>query len=203
MWASQVKMVQKRGGNLCAPIPKGGLGRCGYLNHLPLETLKQRLADYQNLCQSYPRIGLGVDMHCADVGLQDPSLTAQHQVRSEMKSTGAQPKTSYAQWIQEVQTTRNSEWKFNVMFEKAADTASPPNFDHVKLFHPGVEDYAMSMTSLSSDNIKRIAKATSEASMFAPCMVGTLESQFLKMQATIARAKKILDVGTFTGKFES
>lgn len=35
--------------------------------------------------------------------------------------------------------------------------------------------------------------------MFAPCMVGTLESQFLKMQAKTLKASRILDVGTFTG----
>ena len=35
--------------------------------------------------------------------------------------------------------------------------------------------------------------------MFMPCMVGTLESQFLKMMCQIKRAKKCLDIGTFTG----
>lgn len=35
--------------------------------------------------------------------------------------------------------------------------------------------------------------------MFAPCMVGSLESQFLKMQCMIKGAKRCLDVGTFTG----
>lgn len=35
--------------------------------------------------------------------------------------------------------------------------------------------------------------------MFSPCMVGSLESQFLKMQCLIKGAKTCLDVGTFTG----
>ena len=35
--------------------------------------------------------------------------------------------------------------------------------------------------------------------MFAPCMVGSLESQFLKMQCMVKGAKTCLDVGTFTG----
>ena len=202
IWTSQVKIVQKRGGNLCAPIPKGSIGKCGYLNELSHDALRQNLADYKVICQSYPRSGLGVDMHCADVGLQDPSVTAKHYTRGEISSQlEDKPKTSYAQWIEEVQTTRNSEWKFNVMFEEVPDTPSPPNFDQVNLFHPGVEEYAMSMTSLGSTNIKAIAKATSDESMFAPCMVGTLESQFLKMQVSIAKAKKILDVGTFTGNY--
>ena len=32
-----------------------------------------------------------------------------------------------------------------------------------------------------------------------PCMVGSMESQFLKMQAQIKGAKRCLDIGTFTG----
>lgn len=40
---------------------------------------------------------------------------------------------------------------------------------------------------------------TAEKNQFQPCMVGTLESQFLKMQAQIKGAKNCLDVGTFTG----
>lgn len=35
--------------------------------------------------------------------------------------------------------------------------------------------------------------------MFMPCMVGTMESQFLKMQCQIIKAKRCLDIGTFTG----
>ena len=42
IWSSQVKMIQKRGGHLCAPIPKQGLGKCGYLNELSYEDLKSR-----------------------------------------------------------------------------------------------------------------------------------------------------------------
>ena len=201
IWASQLKIIQKRGGNLCAPVPKDAIGQCGYINSLSYDDMKQSLADYKELCQSYPRNGHGVEMHCADVGLQDPSVTAQHYLKLEQKANkNGEEKTSYAQWIQEVQTTRNSEWKFNVMFETAADTEHPPPFDHVNLFHTGVEDYAMSITSIPSGDVKRVAKATTKASMFAPCMVGTLESQFLKMQVSIAQARKILDVGTFTGK---
>jgi len=35
--------------------------------------------------------------------------------------------------------------------------------------------------------------------MFMPCMVGAMESQFLKMQCQIMGATKCLDIGTFTG----
>ena len=49
IWGSQVKMVEKRGGNLCAPIPKGGLGQCGYLNELSKEAMIQRLEEYKEV----------------------------------------------------------------------------------------------------------------------------------------------------------
>lgn len=35
--------------------------------------------------------------------------------------------------------------------------------------------------------------------MFTPCMVGQLEAQFLKMMVQLTNAKRVLDVGTFTG----
>ena len=35
--------------------------------------------------------------------------------------------------------------------------------------------------------------------MFTPCMIGQLEAQFLKMMVQLTDAKRILDVGTFTG----
>ena len=44
-----------------------------------------------------------------------------------------------------------------------------------------------------------MAKATLEQGHFAPCMVGALEAEFLKMMTFGLRAKDVLDVGTFTG----
>ena len=72
IYRAQKKMIEKRGGNLAAPVPKG-LGKCGYINHLPYELLVKRLQEYQGICQGYPRGGLGVEVHCREVGLQDPS----------------------------------------------------------------------------------------------------------------------------------
>nr|WP_298414550.1 sedoheptulose 7-phosphate cyclase [uncultured Halomonas sp.] len=73
MLESHRKILQKRGGNLVAPIPKGSIGECGYLNSLSEEELFETLNDYQALCADYPRGGLGIDAHCRDVGLKDPS----------------------------------------------------------------------------------------------------------------------------------
>ena len=70
---SQVKIVQKRGGNLAAPLPKDEIGQCGYLNSLTQAELYQAIDEYKVICQEYPRKGLGIDPLCSDVGLEDPS----------------------------------------------------------------------------------------------------------------------------------
>ncbi len=76
LWASQQKIFEKRGGNLAAPLPKGEIGQCGYLNSLTREELDQAVAEYQEICNFYPRKGLGIEPHCSDVGLEDPSTVA-------------------------------------------------------------------------------------------------------------------------------
>jgi len=203
--AANKKVVEKRGGNLCAPVPKQ-LGKCGYINDLSRQKLDATLDDYKNICSSFPRGGRGIDVHCRDVGLQDPSTVAGDAYQGISKviaSTTAEDASktpgSYAEWIKNVQTQRNSEWEMNVTFESAPDTENPPNFDKFKLFHDGVEKYAMAQTTIASKDMQYIAGLTENNKMFSPCMVGTLESQFLKMQCQIKGAKSCLDVGTFTG----
>lgn len=50
--------------------------------------------------------------------------------------------------------------------------------------------------------MKIVAEATLKQGHFAPCMVGALEAEFLKMMTFGLQAKDVLDVGTFTGKKE-
>ena len=76
LWSSQVKIVEKRGGNLAAPLPKGEIGQCGYLNALSQAELYQAIDEYQKICADYPRNGLGIDPLCSDVGLEAPSTVA-------------------------------------------------------------------------------------------------------------------------------
>ena len=57
----------------------------------------------------------------------------------------------------------------------------------------------MKVTEVPSSDIQKIALVTEEKEMFTPCMVGQLEAQFLKMMAQLSNAKRVLDVGTFTG----
>merc|ERR1711937_417925 len=94
-------------------------------------------------------------------------------------------------------------------FDKSADAAHPPHEafkckftgkPHVQLFsNDVVEEYATTNTTIASKNVQQAARITHEQGMFAPCMVGSLESQFLKMQCMLLNCKRVLDVGTFTG----
>ena len=212
--SSTKKMIQKRGGNLVAPLPRGEIGQCGYLNDITDEQLSRYVEEYKLLVTSklgFERNGYGVEPHLEDVGLAEMSAEATAHVRAEdlhekhAKSTpycmevDENPSMSYNEWIKTVQTDRNANWKMNVTFEQPQDTEAPPSFGHNTLFHNKAEEYAMKNTSVSSKNIQAAAEVTMEEEMFAPCMVGTLESQFLKMFAKSSKANNILDVGTFTG----
>ena len=67
------KMIAKRGGNLAAPLPMGGIGECGYLDDLTETQLVDAVERYQLLCLPYPRQGRGVEPLCEDVGLESAS----------------------------------------------------------------------------------------------------------------------------------
>lgn len=77
LWASQQKIFQKRGQNLVAPLPKHAVGQCGYLNNLSRADLFQAIDEYATICADYPRGGRGIEPHCSDVGLEDPSTVGQ------------------------------------------------------------------------------------------------------------------------------
>ncbi|MCH2035468.1 MAG: sedoheptulose 7-phosphate cyclase [Puniceicoccaceae bacterium] len=74
LWSAQLKMTEKRGGNLAAPVPKGSLGMCGYINNISREELKNSILEYKKFCNLYPRKGVGIEPLCSDVGLEDPSV---------------------------------------------------------------------------------------------------------------------------------
>lgn len=73
--AAMMKAIPKRGGNLCAPVPKP-IGVTGYINELPRDKLDRTLDEYKVITKAYAREGAGIDVHCIDVGLEDPSITA-------------------------------------------------------------------------------------------------------------------------------
>jgi len=208
------KMVQKRGGNLAAPLPRVNIGECGYLNDITDEQLSQYVDEYRAYVTNggFARKGYGVQPLLEDVGLADTSSEAKSHVRAEIehdkensvegepkKEAGRSNSESYQEWIRKSQKNRNSNWEMNVDFEMVDDTATAPSFPHNTLFHDETERYAMSQTTVASNNVRTAAKITVEEELFAPCMVGTLESQFLKMFTKISRAQTVLDIGTFTG----
>ena len=222
------KMIQKRGGNLAAPLPRGDIGSVGYLNDITDAQLSQYVDEYKSYVtkenSTFARNGYGVEPLLDDVGLGDTALEATAHVRREIAcdkktvvvtdSTYAEEKKeemddantegdnrskSYQQWIKDQQTDRNASWKLNVAFDTAKDTEEAPHFPHNTLFHNNAEKYASSQTSTVSNNIMAAAKVTVEEDLFAPCMVGSLESQFLKMMAKSNNAHKCLDIGCFTG----
>ena len=225
--ASTKKMIQKRGGNLAAPIPRGKIGECGYLNDITNDELDQYVDEYKELVTKtlgLDRNGYGVEPHLHDVGLEDQVEEATAHIRAEdakepsaeekkngeeksrsstfaeEKKDGEEKKSgSYQDWIKAAQEGRNSEWKFNVTFDAPVDTPEAPAFPQNTLFHENAESYAMAQTSVSSANVQVAAQITTQEALFAPCMVGTLESQFLKMYTKTTGAARILDVGTFTG----
>lgn len=223
LWQSQVKMTEKRGGNLCAPLPRVSIGKCGYLNDLTRERLESTLIDYKELCKAYPREGAGIEPHCRDVGLEDPSTVKQHADNAVHASSAVESSASeeapiangngtavngngevYSDWIAKQQVTRNkgatsSSLMASMVDTKTEDTTTPPAFPHATLFHEGGEEYAQAMTTPASSEFVNIAKDTVAAELFAPCMVGAIEGQFLKMVASMTKAKRVLDIGTFTG----
>ncbi len=74
IWKSQQTVVQKRGQNLAAPLPRGAIGQCGYLNELSRRDLYAALGEYKAICFDYAREGRGIEAHCHDVGLEHPSV---------------------------------------------------------------------------------------------------------------------------------
>ena len=66
-----IQSLQKRGGNLAIPVPKG-IGSCGYINNLTKNELIEIIDEYKNIVKKYPRNGLGVEPLCQDAGLEDP-----------------------------------------------------------------------------------------------------------------------------------
>ena len=73
IWEAQTRIIEKRGGNLAAPVPKDKIGQCGYINELSRSELQNAISEYQAFCMTLDRNGIGIEPLCSDVGLEDPS----------------------------------------------------------------------------------------------------------------------------------
>ena len=126
---------------------------------------------------------------------------------SNSKDTGGNSTSNidtYNQWIVDKQVARNANETSAVLAASSVtkerrDTSAPPKYDHPTLFQEGAEEYASDMTQKPSDDYKYLVEETKRAGLFMPCMVGTVEGEFLKMVARMKTARRVLDIGTFTG----
>jgi len=105
---------------------------------------------------------------------------------------------SYEEWKLSEVTKQGKKLEMDVHGE-VGPNASLPDFEPISLFHDGAEEYAMAHTSMCSQNIKYTSEVASQEGMMMHCMVGAMESQFLKMMCQLKNARRCLDVGTFTG----
>ena len=64
---------------------------------------------------------------------------------------------------------------------------------------PAIEEYATAHTSPETDLLRELAEATRAFSDAHGMMVGRLEGRFLKMLVAASKARRVLEVGTFTG----
>lgn len=62
-----------------------------------------------------------------------------------------------------------------------------------------VEAYAEAHSMPESDVCRRLREETHRSVEFSQMVVGPLEGAFLKMMATLVEAKRVLEIGTFTG----
>lgn len=69
----------------------------------------------------------------------------------------------------------------------------------VKVLPEGVEDYCEHHTTALTELHERLLKETEDKTTTANFLVGEIEGAFLKMLVRMTQAKKILEVGMFTG----
>ncbi|KAL6067329.1 O-methyltransferase family protein [Balamuthia mandrillaris] len=71
--------------------------------------------------------------------------------------------------------------------------------DHGNYFQQGVEAYATSMTSPTSEVLQHLEHQTKADVKEANMLCGPLEGTFLSMLVRITAAKRVLELGTYTG----
>merc|ERR1719461_2153411 len=179
VWKAHLAMVEKRGGNLCAPVPKP-LGRCGYINDISKENLELRLKEYKTLCMAYPRNGLGVDPHCTDVGLEDPQSKKENPMKADEDRFVVTPSDQAAVSLAKACACCRSDKK-----------ARANLFDAKKIILETAKTNPMWKTAEEQGTTSRL--------MEAEMISGQVEGQLLQLLVRFGRVKKALDIGTFTG----
>eukprot|EP00929_Paragymnodinium_shiwhaense_P059980 TRINITY_DN2999_c0_g4_i2.p1 TRINITY_DN2999_c0_g4~~TRINITY_DN2999_c0_g4_i2.p1 ORF type:complete len:989 (+),score=331.55 TRINITY_DN2999_c0_g4_i2:65-2968(+) len=195
VWKSQVAMIEKRGGNLCAPVPMP-LGESGYINTLSDEMLQQRLQEYKAICLTYPRQGRGVEEHCVDVGLEDPQAK---------KVVSAAAEDRFVVTPADLVSVKLGQAIEDKDFRTVSDAAKIVD---------GIDAMVAKYSGQPSDALKNISMETAKTNplwaekektgdttrlMEAEMISGQAEGQLLKLLIQFGNVKKVLDIGTFTG----
>ncbi|CAK9031026.1 unnamed protein product [Durusdinium trenchii] len=194
VWKAQIGIVEKRGGNLCAPIPRA-LGESGYLNSLPERLLHQRMHEYQELCSKYPREGRGVQEHSVDVGLEDP-MSKKDSIRDADRC---------------VVTPMD---RVVVQLGAASQSTSARAIGEAARIVDGIDEMVTKYSSQPSEALKNVSKRTAMTNplwaelmgqgntsrlMEAEMISGQAEAQLLQLLLKLSGGKDVLDIGTFTG----
>ncbi|MDR9418782.1 O-methyltransferase [Gracilimonas sp.] len=69
----------------------------------------------------------------------------------------------------------------------------------VQITDPQIEKYALDMTTKESEAVTKLVQSSDEALEFIDMLSGNMVSHLLKMLVKISGAKRILELGTFTG----
>merc|ERR1712151_43214 len=201
IWKSHLAMIEKRGGNLCAPVPMP-LGKCGYINDIEAETMRARVAEYKAICAKYPRAGMGVDPHCTEVGLEDPQAKKENPMKAEEERFVVTPVdqavVSMAKVCNAVKSDkaaqsdiRDAQKIMEGMSTMAVKYSQQPSADLQKI---------TAETAKSNPMWKELAeKSSTSRLMEAEMLSGQLEGQLLQFLARMLNVKTALDIGTFTG----
>lgn len=194
VWRSQVAMIEKRGGNLAAPIPRP-LGQSGYLNDLSEESLLTSLQAYKDLCMTYPREGRGVEEHCVDVGLEDP----------QAKKMAVPVPDRFVVTPTDMVAAKLGEAIAEKDMAAVADAVrvldSVDGMVAKYSSQPSEELLNISLQTAKTNPFWSEAEAKNETSrlMEAEMISGQAEGQLLQLLVKFGQVKKVLDIGTFTG----
>merc|ERR1712190_79786 len=191
----------KRGGNLCAPVPKP-LGKCGYINDITREQLDKALVDYKQLCAAYPRKGLGVEPHCTEVGLEDPQSKKENPMKSDESRFVVTPMDrAVTSLAKACGCCRN-------------DKKARSNIMDAQHILDGLSTRSARYTSQPSADLQKISLETAKTNstwetlekqgstsrlMEAEMISGQVEGQLLQFLVRFGRVTSALDIGTFTG----
>jgi len=201
IWKAHLAMVEKRGGNLCAPVPKP-LGRCGYINDLSMEQLTVRLAEYKVLCAAYPRGGMGVEAHCVEVGLEDPQSKKGNPMKADEDRFVVTPIDRAVVSLARACACCRS------------DSNARANITDAQRILDGLNSTAAKYSTQPSADLQRISVETAKTTplwksleeegatsrlMEAEMISGQLEGQLLQFLVRFGRVTTALDIGTFTG----